>query len=49
MKELEAKYINLLLSRCINFNQCKALLIVCQLNEHYDFAKKVREAAKKWE
>lgn len=46
MEELETKYINLLLSRCINFNQCKALLIVCQLNEHYDFALKVREAAK---
>lgn len=45
MEELENKYINLLLNRCINFNQCKALLIVCNLNEHYEFAQKVRRAA----
>lgn len=45
MKELEDKYIELLLKRCVNFKQSKSLLIHLDLKEHLEFALKVKEAA----
>lgn len=47
MKELENKYISLVLERCLNFEQSKSLMIHCDLKEHISFAKKVKEAANK--
>lgn len=42
MKELEEKYIELILHRCINFNQSKSIMINCELKEHIEFASKIR-------
>lgn len=42
MTELEEKYIDLMLQRCINFNQSKSLLINCDLKEHLPFAEKIK-------
>lgn len=47
MEELENKYINLVLKRCLNFEQNKSLMIHCDLKEHISFAEKVKEAASK--
>ena len=46
MEELEDKYIRLLLTRCLNFNNSKSLLIHCNLKEHLEFAFKVKMIAK---
>lgn len=45
MKELENKYIDLILERCLNFNQSKSLMIHCDLKEHVCFAEKIKEKA----
>ena len=45
MEELERKFIQLILNRCLNFNQCKSLMIHCDLKEHVRFAQKVKEEA----
>ena len=45
MEILERKYIDLLLDRCLNFNQSKALMIHCDFEEHVEFAKKIKEEA----
>jgi len=45
-EELEDKYIRLLLTRCLNFNNSKSLLIHCNLKEHLEFAFKVKMIAK---
>lgn len=43
---LEAKYIDLILKRCLSFNSTKSLLIHIELNEHLAFAKRVLARAK---
>lgn len=45
MEELENKYIELVLGRCLNFDQSKSLLIHCDLKEHIRFAEKIKQAA----
>lgn len=47
LKELEDKYIDVILNKCLNFKQNKSLLIHCDLKEHEYFAKIVEEKAKK--
>lgn len=47
MEELERKYISLILNRCLNFNQCKSLMIQCDLKEHIRFAQMIREEAQR--
>lgn len=42
MEELEDKYIELLINRCINFNGSKSLLINIETKEHLYFAEKVK-------
>ena len=39
---LENKYIDLLLNRCVNFETSKSLLIYVDLNEHINFAERVK-------
>lgn len=46
MQELEEKYIELLLKRCLNFEQSKSLMIHCDFKEHILFASKIRNKAK---
>ena len=41
--ELEDKYIELIINRCINFNQSKSLLIHCDLKEHERIANKIKD------
>ena len=43
--ELENKYIDLILKRCLNFNQSKSLMIHLDLKEHMPFALKIKEKA----
>lgn len=45
LKELENKYIELILKRCINFNQSKSLMINCDFKEHIPFAEKMKQMA----
>ena len=45
MRDLEDKYIQLLLKRCVNFKQSKSLLIHLDLKEHLEFALKVKDTA----
>ena len=45
MQKLEEKYIELILQRCLNFNQSKSLMINCDLKEHLPFAEKVKNKA----
>ena len=45
--ELEQKYIDLILKRCINFDQDKSLMIHCDFKEHIRFAEMVKEKANK--
>ena len=45
MEKLENKFIELILNRCLNFNQSKSLLIHCDLKEHVLFAEKVKDKA----
>lgn len=45
MEMLENKFIELILNRCLNFNQSKSLLIHCDLKEHIIFAEKVKVKA----
>lgn len=47
MEELENKYINLILERCLNFNQSKSLMIHCDFKEHIYFAEKIKKEANK--
>lgn len=47
MNELENKYIDLILKRCLNFEQSKSLMIHCDFNEHVEFAQKIKKAANK--
>lgn len=46
MKKLEEKYAELLLKRCLNFNQSKSLMIHCELKEHIRFAELVASKAR---
>ena len=45
MEEMEIKYIDLILKRCLNFEQAKSLMIHCDFKEHIPFALKVKERA----
>lgn len=45
MTELENKYIDLILKRCLNFKNTNSLLINCDLKEHLPFAEKVKKRA----
>lgn len=45
MKELEDKYIELLLKRCVHFKTDKSLLIYVDLKEHLPVAEKVKKKA----
>lgn len=45
MNKLDNKFIELILNRCLNFNQSKSLLIHCDLKEHFVFAQKVKQHA----
>lgn len=47
MEELEEKYIQLILQRCINFEQSKSLMIHCDFKEHVRFAEKIKLACQK--
>ncbi len=47
MQNLEEKYIELILKRCLNFEKAKALLIHIEFKEHLDFARKVKAYANK--
>lgn len=47
MNELEEKYIQLILQRCINFEQSKSLMIHCDFKEHIKFAEKIKLACQK--
>lgn len=47
MEQLENKYIELILKRCLNFNQSKSLMINCEFKEHIPFAEKIKEYANK--
>ena len=46
MNELENKYIELILNRCLNFKTSKSLMIHCDFKEHILFAQKVAKKAK---
>lgn len=41
--ELEDKYIELIINRCINFNQSRSLLVHCDLKEHEKIAEKIKD------
>lgn len=45
MEKLENKYIDLILNRCINFNQAKSLMIHCDFKEHIKFAEMIKAKA----
>lgn len=45
MEELENKYIDLILNKCIHFEQAKSLMIHCDFKEHVAFAEKVKQKA----
>lgn len=45
MEQLEEKYIELILNRCLNFNQANSLMINCEFKEHLSFAQKVKAKA----
>ena len=45
MEELENKYIDLILKKCLTFNQSKSLMIHCDFKEHVSFALKIKEKA----
>lgn len=45
MKELEEKYIELILRKCLNFDDSKSLMINCDFKEHIPFALRVKEKA----
>lgn len=45
MEEMEIKYVDLILKRCLNFEQAKSLMIHCDFKEHIPFALKVKERA----
>lgn len=45
MKELERKYVDLILQRCINFEQSKSLMIHCDFKEHIPFAELIKKRA----
>ena len=45
MEKLEKKYIDLILKRCLNFEQSKSLMINCELKEHVEFAQKIKKRA----
>ena len=45
MEELENKYIELLLKKCLNFEKGKSLLIHVDFKEHLKFAEKIKEKA----
>lgn len=45
MKELENKYIDLILLKCLNFENTKSLMIHLDLEEHMDFALRVKKRA----
>lgn len=47
MEKLENKLIDLILNRCLNFDQSKSLMIHCDFKEHIYFAEKVKLAANK--
>ena len=49
MEELERKYIELVLKKCLNFEQSKSLMIHYEFKEHLDFVLKIKEAAMKKE
>lgn len=46
MRELEDKYIDLILKRCVNFKRSNSLLIYADLKEHIPFAERIKEKAK---
>lgn len=45
MRELEEKYIELILKKCLNFDDSKSLMINCDFKEHIPFALRVKEKA----
>lgn len=45
MGELEEKYIELILRKCLNFDDSKSLMINCDFKEHIPFALRVKEKA----
>ena len=45
MGELEEKYIELILRKCLNFDDSKSLMIICDFKEHIPFALRVKEKA----
>ena len=45
MEQLEQKYIELILQRCVNFEQSKSLMIHCDFKEHIKFAEKIKKRA----
>lgn len=45
MKELEEKYIDLILFKCLNFEKAKSLMIHMDLEEHRYFAEKIKRRA----
>lgn len=45
MEQLEQKYIELILQRCVNFEQSKSLMIHCDFKEHIKFAEKLKKRA----
>ena len=47
IEQLENKYIELILKRCLNFNQSKSLMINCELKQHLKFAQKIKKYANK--
>ena len=46
MEQLERKFVELILNRCVNFEQSKSLMIHCDLKEHIRFAEMLKERAK---
>lgn len=45
MEQLERKFVELILNRCVNFEQSKSLMIHCDLKEHIRFAEMLKQAA----
>lgn len=45
MKELERKYVDLILQRCVNFEQSKSLMVHCDFKEHIPFAELIKQRA----
>lgn len=45
MEQLEEKYIDLILNRCLNFNNSNSLMIHCDLKVHLPFAEKIKRKA----